>query len=155
MPSRRTIRRNSRVVSIGLNKDGSGGIGSQGLNLATSSALLSDYELVRAERVRVQSGALERAPGAKRLVVFNDNTLARTFNNTAKYATFTFPTIPLGGFGFLCHFVATRPAGGQTAWYLSARPAAVAWHVLKVTLSDAGVITVEWRDSAGGTHTLA
>lgn len=51
-------------------------------------------------------------------------------------------------------FVAVWPGSGLTGYIISSRPAAVAWHVFSVTISDAGVIVVTWRDSAGATHTV-
>jgi hypothetical protein len=140
-------------VRIGLAPDGTAGLGSAGVNL-TPGAMLSGYEILRGENVRVQRGNLERRPGAKRLVVLTNNTASRTFGTDAKYATFAWPTIPVGGFGVLLHFTATRPAAGKTAFIVGARPAGVAWHIFKVSLDENGVATIEWRSSGGVTTTI-
>ncbi|MCI0635573.1 MAG: LamG domain-containing protein [Actinobacteria bacterium] len=160
MPPRSTRKDGFQTVRIGQTPDGTGGLGSLGVDLQTHPSALSDFALRRGERVRVQDQALSRAPGAKRLQVFTDNTAARTFNDVGKYATMPALVagsalfVPAGGFGFRLSFIATRPPTGPAfAWSL--KPASAVTYIYRVSLASTGVLTVSWRDTAGTTHTVA
>lgn len=164
MPERNSRKTNDKTFRQGLAPDGSGGLGSHGVNL-TPNAMLTAFELVRAERVRVHRGVLERAPGTRRLAVLTNNTGSRTFGADGKYALWPAPLIPAGGWGFYLHFGADAlPAAGSanTAFIVGSRPAGQAYHVFKVTILDGGVgpsgqtvaFSVVWRDSGGATRTV-
>lgn len=133
-------------------------VGGDGVDLLTRVAALEPTVLSRAENMDFTRGTADRRTGALKLAQVVDPTTAgksRTYAATTKYATFTPPLIPLGGFAFVRHFVATRPSAGNTAWILASRPAAQTYHVLSITLSDAGVITVTWTDTGGTARTVA
>ena len=129
-------------------------IGAGGLDLFTDPALLGPGFLQRGENIRAGTLALERRKGGLKLFRGTDNTGALTFGATTKYATVTYAahlSVPAGGWAFMVHITAVRPSGGNTGYILSSMPNSAAYHVLKVTISDAGVVTVAWRDSAGAT----
>jgi hypothetical protein len=158
MPPRNSRVVADKVVRLGLAPDGSGGIGFAGVNL-TPNAMLTAFELVRAERVRTHRGVLERAAGSKRLAVLTNNTGSRTFGTDAKYALWNAPLIPAGGFAVEIH-VNSAPLGALNHyWIVGSRPAGQTYHILQIIPSQAVTIgmvafIVSWRDSAGATHTL-
>lgn len=156
MPAANTRRENKETVRIEQP-------GSKGLDLDTRDGLLAPSAMRRLEHFRIDSGALVRRPGSVRIAQATNNTGSMTFGATTKYATIPASTssgatptlIPAGGWALRASFVATRPSGGNTAWLLSSRPAAQTYHVLKVTLSDAGVVTVGWRDNGSTDRSVA
>lgn len=156
MPARNSRRESDKVVRIGPAKDGSGGLGSMGVDLFTEEGQLSDFALRQGDRVRSESGALVRAPGSKRLAVLTNSTASRTFNSDAKYATFTPSLIPTGGFAIEVHFTAqfAEVPSGAIGWVVGARPNGQTYHVFKVTNQDNGTVVVSWRTSGGATHSI-
>lgn len=133
-------------------------IGAGGVDLFTDPSALDPSVLSRCENVDLSRSTADRRPGAIKLsqvVTTATSGHAYTFGADTKYATFAPPLIPAGGFAVVLHFEAVRPASGKTAYILSSRPTVVAYHVLSVTLSDAGVITVAWRDSSATAHSVA
>lgn len=156
MPARNTRRESDKIVRIGPAKDGSGGLGSLGVDLFTEEGQLSDFALRQGDRVRSESGALVRAPGSKRLAVLTNSTASRTFGTTAKYATFTPSLIPTGGFAIHLHLTpySLEVPVGDTGYVVGSRPSGVAYHVFKVTNTDSGGVAVSWRTSAGATHSI-
>ena len=149
MPPLRNVREDSGQV-LSLRPIGAGGV-----DLFTDASALDPSVLSRAENITLAKGTADRRKGALKLTKFQTAGASRTFGTDAKYATFTPPLIPAGGFAFYRHFVATRPAGGNTAYVMGSRPTGQTFHVILITLSDAGVITVTWRDSGGNDRTVA
>lgn len=156
MPARNSRRESDKVVRISPAKDGSGGLGSMGVDLFTEEGQLSDFALRQGDRVRSESGALVRAPGSKRLAVLTNSTASRTFGTDAKYATFTPSLIPTGGFVIGVHFTATRAESplGNTYYVVGSRPNGQTFHVFKITNADNGDVVVSWRTSGGATHSI-
>lgn len=129
-----------------------------GVDLQTADSLLQEGSFRRLENVRISTQALVRRMGSARVFEATDNTASRTFGANTKWATIPAAAqllLPKGSWALRTSFVATRPAAAATAFLLSSRPAAQTYHVLRVILSDDGVVTVEWRDSAGATHSVA
>lgn len=132
-------------------------IGAGGVDLTTDPTQLLPPVLSKSENLNYNRSTCERRPGAIKLTQVVDPTTAgksRTYAATTKYATFTPPLIPVGGLAFYRHFTATRPSGGNTAQVLGSVPTGQTFHIIGITLSDAGVIVVVWRDSAGADHTV-
>lgn len=133
-------------------------IGPGGVDVFTEQTGLDTGVLSRCENIDLQRQVAERRRGAIKVAQLSTpgtQGASRTFGADTKYATFTPPAIPVGGFAFITHFVATLPASGKTAYVLSSRPNGQTYHIIKITLSDAGVITVSWRDNGGSTRTVA
>ncbi len=112
----------------------------------------------RIENGDLTDDVLARRTGALKIYKASDATGSKTFGATTKYALLTAADqllLPAGGFAVLAHFVATRPSAGNTAYIWSSRPSGQTYHIIKITLSDAGVITVTWKDSGGTERTVA
>ena len=154
VPASTTRKDADKTVRLGLQPDGTGGLGSQGVDLYTRQGQLPDFACRRLENCRVQDGALSRRLGSKRLHAFTNNTGAYTFAATTKYATFTPPLIPAGGWADLIHFTAVRPSAGNTGWVIGSRPSGQAFHVRKVTIDENGAVTSAWTDSGGTARTV-
>ncbi len=132
-------------------------VGADGLNTFLDATMVAPSGLVRAENIRGGRLSLDRRGGALKLTRGTDTTGSLTFGATTKYVTVPAASqlaIPSGGWAFLLHFTATRPGSGNTGWLLSTRPSGVAWHVLSVTISDAGAVTVAWRDNGGTSRSV-
>ena len=133
-------------------------IGLGGLDLFTDATLVPPSALIRSENIRLARGTADRRGGDYKLSKASSTGGGLTFASTSNYAllpTATQLLLPLGGFAFRLSFTATRPSSGNTAYLVSSRPTAQTYHVLKVTLSDAGVATVTWRDTGGTDRTVA
>lgn len=134
-------------------------IGVRGVDLFTDPAALAADVLSRGEDIAFVHSTADRRAGATkiaRLSTAGTTGASRTFGTTAKYATFTPPLIPVGGWAINLHFVAQAaeiPAG-TTGWIVGARPNGQTYHVFKVTNSDSGGVVVSWRTSAGATHSI-
>lgn len=132
-------------------------IGSDGVDLSTDVTALPPTVLGRAENVIFVDGTADRRPGAIKLAQAVDPTTAGksyTFAATTKYATFTPPLIPAGGFAVVLHFNAVRPSAGNTGWIVGARPAGQLFHVVKATIDENGLLTVAWTDSGGSSRSV-
>ena len=131
---------------------------SGGVDLFTDASKLDPSVCSRVENVESQRGPMNRRAGAAKIARLASPAAqgaSHTFGTDAKYATFTPPLIPAGGHAIVRHFVATRPAAGKTAWITGARPAGQTYHVYSITLSETGVITIQWTDVAGTSHSIA
>lgn len=140
MPARTTRRESDATVRLAPASDGSGGLGSLGVDLVTKDGLLSDFALRRAERVRVHDGALVRAPGAKRVHVFSGQGRSRTFGTTAKYAIVSEHEalrLPKGGCGFKLSFESVVGSGAT----------GTLMHGNDVTFTDTPPFYVHQRDN--------
>lgn len=132
--------------------------GRLGVDLDTADGLLPDGAFRRLENVRLSDQALSRRPGSGRLFEATDNTGSMTFGADTKYATIPATSqllLPKGSWGIRASVTAVRPSGGNTAYVLSSRPNGQTYHLLRITLSSAGVFTVEWRDTGGNTRSVA
>lgn len=132
-------------------------LGARGVDLFTDAAALPADVLSRGEDVSFTRGTADRRKGAlklARLSTGGTTGASHTFGADTKYATFTPPLIPAGGWAVYLHFVAAWAGAGNTAYIVGSRPSGQSFHVIKVTISDAGVIVLTWRDSAGDTHTV-
>lgn len=140
--ARRRTRRKSEVRPFSIIP------GAGGLNRETNEALLPPSALRTAEHVRLSDGSLRRRPGSYRLATLGSTLTCAEFS-TGDYGVVTAAAsmlIPIGGFAVHLTFKATRPSGGNTAYLFDSRASAgkdYGW--LRVTLSDAGVSTWEWR----------
>jgi len=144
-----------RPVRLGLQSDGTGGVGSLGLDLQTLPQDLPEFALARADRVRVQRGALERAPGPKRLAVLTNNTASRTFGADTKYMKVPAHArllIPKGGFSVRVSVTAVRSAAD--GYILSNRQPSQTYGVVWFTLNSAGLLKANVRWASGTTTTL-
>lgn len=133
-------------------------IGAGGVDLFTDPTALDPSVLAALENIEISTGTANRRAGALKLAqlaVPGTAGASHTYAATTKYATFTPPLIPTGGWAVSRHFTAVFPGAGKTGWILGARPNGQTFHVLKITISDAGVITVTWRDSGGNDRTVA
>lgn len=129
-----------------------------GVDYFLDPAALDPSILSRSEDLYLQKGTLDRRLGAAKIAQLASPAsqgASHTFGTDAKYATFTPPLVPAGGWAAVWHFVATRPASGKTAYVMGSIPTGQTFNVLAVTVSDAGVITVTWRDSAGNDRSVA
>lgn len=138
-------------------------IGGDGLNLFEDGLLPPSY-VVRSENARASRGPWERRLGAKKLsrptniaksVVFNDDTKYATLPATAATGSASALLLPVGGFAVYASFTNVWPASGKTAYYVGSRPNGQSYHVFSITVSDAGVITVTWRDTGNTARTVA
>lgn len=132
-------------------------IGEDGIDVTTDATQLPATALADGYNIDLSRGVVARRLGARKLGALSGSSGSKTFGADTKYATLATATqllIPQGGFLARVSFVASRPAAGRTAYVVSSRPAAVAWHVFSITLSDAGVVVVTWRDSGGNTRTV-
>lgn len=133
-------------------------IGRDGLDLFTDAAALPPSALIRSENMRLSRGTADRRLGGLKLGKYASPGGALTFGTTGKYATIPAATqllVPTGGWAFRLSGTAKRPSGGNTSYLVSSRPTGQTYHVLKVTLSDAGVLTVTWRDAGNTDRTVA
>jgi len=133
-------------------------VGARGLDLFSDPALLDPSFLIRADNARMGTMAVERRTGGIKLLHGTANHGSLTFGATTKYALLPAASqlvLPAGGFALFAHFAATWPASGKTGYLISSRPSGETFHVLKVTISDAGVITVSWTDSGATERSVA
>lgn len=129
----------------------------RGVDLYRDPTSLEPDVLSRSENVDFQRGPANRRRGALKIAQFSAQAsqgASRTFGTDAKYATFTPPLIPAGGFAYYLHFTLVWPAAGKTAYVLASLKAGAAYNVLAVSSNDAGVLTVKWTDSAAAAHSL-
>ena len=129
-----------------------------GAEYSLHASSLSPAYSPRIENGDLTNGVVSRRTGAKKIYKASDATGSKTFGATTKYALLTAATqllLPQGGWAALLHFTAVRPSAGNTGYIWSSRPTAVAYHIILVTISDAGVVTVTWRDTGGSTRTVA
>lgn len=151
MPNRVVTRRDAEPVEYAP-------FGLGGVDMFTEPSLLPPEVMALAENTHSTDLGLSRRPGSAKLARLTDTGGSKTFGATTKYALLTAASqllLPKGGFAFKCSFVATRPSGGNTAWIVSSRPNGQTYHVFKVTLSDAGVITATFRDTGGSDRTTS
>lgn len=151
MPAR-TTRRDS-WESATLSPPGKGGV-----DLFTNAAALPDLVLARAENIRLARNVASRRKGAAKVAQIVSTGASKTFGTDGRYALIPAAShlvIPAGGFALRVSFTAVRPSAGNTAYIVSSRPPSQSYHHLRVILSDAGVCTVSWYDSAGNTRSVA
>ncbi|MFQ5471736.1 MAG: LamG-like jellyroll fold domain-containing protein [Dehalococcoidia bacterium] len=152
MPTRRTRRRDAEWLDFFP-------LGQEGLDYETDAALASPSALVVGENVRPEDGLLARRAGARKIYQFSDSTASRTFGADTIYATIPagpLSTIPAGSWVLNLHFTAVRPSGGNTAYILSSRVDGQSYHILSLTISDAGVPTLSWtKDSDASSVSIA
>lgn len=133
-------------------------VASGGVNMATAQSMLPPGTLSEGYNVRTAFDVLSRRPGAAKVSRLVSAGASKTFGADTRYATIAAASqllIPSGGWWMRMSFTAVRPSGGNTAFVLSAKPSGAAYNVVKVTLSDAGVVTVTWRDTGGTDRTVA
>lgn len=129
-----------------------------GVDLDVHASSLGASFSPRIENGDLQDGVVSRRTGAKKVYRPSDATASKTFGTTGKYALLPVAThlvIPAGGFARLSHFVATRPAGGNTSTIIGNRPTGQGYQVFGLHLSDAGVLTSTWKDSGATTRAVA
>lgn len=129
-----------------------------GVDQFTSPSLLPEAFLTVSENLRSSDLGLSRRGGAAKLSRLSTAGYSKTFGADTKYATITSAAqlrLPKGGWGIRASFVMSYPASGKTGYVISSHPAGVAWQVTSITVSDAGVITVAWRDTGGNTRTVS
>lgn len=151
MPSRKTRQVDGQWVHMVP-------LGVGGLDYQTSPALLPPETLAVGENIRFDSGVLSRRLGRRKVYSSSDPCGSKTFGATSKYATIPAASqleLAAGGWALNLHFTAVRPSGGNTAYILSSRVNGQSYHVLSVTLSDAGVITVTVQFTSGGSQSIA
>lgn len=151
MPNRVVTRRDTEPVEYAP-------FGLGGLDMFTEPSLLPPEVMALAENTHSTDLGLSRRPGSAKLARLTNTGGSKTFGATTKYALLTAASqllLPKGGFAFKCSLVATRPSGGNTAWVVSSRPSGQTYHVFKLTLSDAGVITATFRDTGGTDRSTA
>lgn len=132
-------------------------VGAKGLDLASNPATLPQGFLALSENLRLEANDASSRPGAKKVARIVTAGASKTFGADTSYATIPAATqlvLGAGGWALRWSGTAVRPSAGQTGFILGSRPASVAYHILSVTISDAGVITVAWRDSGGTTRTV-
>jgi len=134
-------------------------IGDRGVNLFSDTTAGAPDQLSRGENISFIHGTADRREGSIKLAqlsVAGSVGASRTFGTDAKYATFTPPLIPVGGWAILLHFVpySAEVPSGAIGWVVGARPSGQTYHVFKVTNSDSGGVVVSWRTSAGATHSI-
>ena len=129
-----------------------------GVDQFTAAALLPPECLAVAENLRSSDLGLSRRPGAAKLTRLSTSGYSKTFGAVTIYATVTSAAQlrpPKGGFGVHASFVMQYPASGRTGYVVSSMPNGTAYNVFSIAVSDAGVITVSWRDTAAATHSIA
>lgn len=131
-------------------------IGSAGLDLQTNPALLPLTKLRTARNISLVQDALERRKASVKTSVFADATDAygaKTLTDS-KYARFTPPLFPEGGFALKYAFTAERPGAGLayvfSSWTAAAQTHGVVWS----TISTTGVVVVKVEWEGGGVTTL-
>lgn len=129
-------------------------LGLDGVDLFTDAAQLPPTALAGLTNGRLSKDVVERRNGGAKLTSFTSPLHSLTFGTVAKYATFTMPLIPKGGFALLMSFTAVWSATATAARILGSMPTGQAWHVLTVSIDNAGLISVTWRDSGGSTRTV-
>lgn len=126
-------------------------LGQDGLDYFTSSALLPATALQLGENIRLEDDTLARRKGAEIIYRASNVTASKTFGATTKYGTIAAASqleLPTGGFALMLHFTAVRPSASNTGYILSSRVNGQSYHVMSVTISDSGVITVSWTKSS-------
>lgn len=133
-------------------------LGGDGLDYQTSPALVPPSVLTVGENIRINQGVLTRRLGRRKVYAASDPGGSKTFGAVTKYGTIPAAAqleIPAGGWALNLHFTAVRPSGGNTAYVLSSRVNGQSYHVLSVTLSDAGVVTTTAQFQSGGSKSIA
>lgn len=156
MPPKTTRGLAEKALRIGTAPDGTGGIGSSGVDLITKDGSLVQTALRRADRVRIGDGGLTRALGPKRLKVFAPAAFSRTFADVAKYGTIPAAAqlrLAYGGFGV--HFSITALRGGATGQILHGQDGADGTPPFDFSLSSAGVLTTAVNWDGGGSASVS
>jgi len=150
MPNRVATARDTEPVTLSP-------FGAGGVDFFTAPALLPPEMLAAGYNLRSSDLGLSRRLGAVKVAQLTSGGASKTFGADTKYATIAAASqllIPRGGFAIRVSFTAVRPAGGNTAFILSSKPSGAGYNVFKVTLSDAGVPSITFRDDAGNDWTI-
>lgn len=143
MPLARTKEETGRTVRLVP-------LGEGGLDLFTHSTQLTPFHLRRSENVELADGTITRRDGFLKLVRLTDPGGSLVYG-TGKYGAIPAAAqlqLPAGGFAFRVSFTAVRPSAGNTAFILASRVNAQSYHVMSLTLSDAGVLTASWTKAS-------
>lgn len=136
-------------------------IGLRGLDVNTAPIMLPPDRVADSWNMRSSDGLWRRRRGAKRLAILHDpgsDNGSKVFGADTKYGRIVTNSellIPKGGFAVRWFFRAVRPASGKTAYIVSNRQTGVAYGVVWLTLSDAGVPTASVRWATGTTSSIA
>lgn len=130
----------------------------RGIDLRTSAALVAPGTLRACENARTTKRGIEKRLGAAKVSSVAPSNKGIVFGDDAKYGAI--PTkpqliLPAGSFALFFSFTADRPASGKTAYLWSNHVSGAAYGVVWATLSDAGVLALSMRTSAGSTITAA
>lgn len=128
-------------------------VGADGLDYQSNKAVARPNSIVVGESIRLDTGALARRKGDAKVYRAAEVASSKHFGADTIWATI--PAAPqlqiqAGGFAVLMHFLAKRPAATETAYILSSRVNGQSYHVVSITLSDAGAITVTVQFETAG-----
>lgn len=126
------------------------------MDLQTSRSAVRPDALSRHEHGRIERGVVQKRRGDRKVWRASDPGGSVAFIGGSAYGyveSSSAPAIPYGGFAVRWIATCTRPSSGNTAWMWSSTISLANGSVLGARLSDAGVLTVSWRDTAGTTHT--
>lgn len=132
-------------------------LGAGGLDYHSNKATARPDVFVTGEGIRLDTGALDRRKGDAKIYRASDPTNTKTCGTSVTYITIPGAAqleIQEGGWALNHHFKALRPSGGNTAYVVSSRVAGQSYHVISVTLSDAGVLVVTVEFVAGGSKSI-